>query len=75
VTDNSPAGREVEVSVATPLLFRVPEPKEVPLALKFTEPVGIAVPEAGVTVAVKVIDPPKTMVVAEALSAVVVVIF
>lgn len=58
--------------VATPLELSVPAPSVVPPSMKVTEPVGVTVPELGVTVAVKVTLLPVVAVAALAARAVVV---
>ena len=48
------------VSVAFPLLLRIAVPRVIEPSMKVTEPVGVPVPDAGLTVAVNVTAWPKT---------------
>lgn len=68
----TPRGSCVVEYVAWPDAFSVPVPSVVVPLRNVTVPVGIAVPEAGVTVAVKVMLVPLVAMAAEAVSAVVV---
>lgn len=69
---SAPTGSCVVEYVASPDVFSVPLPSVVVPSRNVTIPVGKAVPEAGVTVAVKVMLVPVVAVVAEASSVVVV---
>src|SRR5580698_110408 len=65
-----PTASVVVAKVALPVRSREPVPIVVPASAKVTVPVGVVVPEAGETVAVKVMLVPLTADVAEAVSAV-----
>ena len=60
------------LNVADPEVFRVPVPICVPPSLKVTVPVGVPVPDAGVTVTVNVTLWPKVMLADDEVSDVVV---
>jgi hypothetical protein len=55
-----PTDKEEVLNVAWPAALSVPDPIDVAPSKNVTVPVGVAEPEAGVTVAVKVTDCPKT---------------
>lgn len=63
------------LKVAFPLPSRVPEPSVVPPSVKVTAPVATVVPDAGVTVAVKVTDCPALAGLADDLTIVVLAVF
>jgi hypothetical protein len=67
-----PTASELVAYVATPDPFSVPVPSVIVPSRNVTVPVGTAVPDAGVTVAVNVILVPLAAVVDEAVSAVLV---
>ena len=67
----APTANEDALYVATPELLSVAAPRVVDPSLNVTVPVGVGVPEAGVTVAVKVTPAPTDIEVAEVESAVV----
>ena len=67
-----PTARVAAEKLVLPVASSVPLPRVVPASAKVTVPVGIAEPEAGVTVAVKVTLVPLTAVVAEDVRVVVV---
>ena len=70
-----PIGRVLTLNVATPEELSVPAPIDVAPFRKFTVPVGIAMPEAAVTVAVRFTAAPAVIDVGEAVSAVAVFTF
>ena len=69
---SAPTGSCVVTHVAWPDVFSVPVPSAVVPSRNVTIPVGTAVPEAGVTVAMRVIMVPVVALVAEAVSSVLV---
>ena len=69
-----PMARAVVEKVALPVASTFAEPRTVSPSLKRTAPVGVVLPVAGATVAVKVTLEPWAMEVAEAVSVVVVLV-
>jgi hypothetical protein len=72
VIDCVPAAREVVLKEAAPLALRVAVPSVVAPSRKVTVPVGVVLPEAGETMAVKVTLCPVLIWVAEGVNEVVV---